>query len=117
MRQGKEKTKARKLVSEILSDMKRDFSADPEYWDWLARLEMSDDSSTEEKNDDAMLFKLQKAVQVYEEAIKTVYEKAEAVGCLKEELDCQYISFYAQLGRLEEAKKVTENLCSGKLRF
>ncbi|KAK8551625.1 hypothetical protein V6N13_120076 [Hibiscus sabdariffa] len=77
MRQGKEKTKARKSVSEILSDMKRDFSADPEYWDWLARLEMSDASSTEEKNDDAMLFKLQKAVQVY--------EKAEAVGCLTEE--------------------------------
>ncbi|KAE8670175.1 L-ascorbate oxidase-like protein [Hibiscus syriacus] len=146
------------LRGEILSDMKRDFSADPEYWDWLARLEMSDASSTGEKNDDAMLSKLQKAAQVYEEAIKSVpsatmfkfyikflsdviapksgeaevisltnhtssyitdimkvYEKAEKMGCLTEELACQYISFYTQLGRLEEAKKLAEKLCCGKL--
>lgn len=52
------------LREEILRDMKRDFSTDPEYWDWLAKLEMSDASSTEKKNEDAMLCKLQKAVQV-----------------------------------------------------
>ncbi|KAE8736232.1 L-ascorbate oxidase-like protein [Hibiscus syriacus] len=146
------------LHGEILSDMKRDFSADPEYWDWLARLGMSDASSTGEKNDDAMVSKLQKAAQVYEEAIQTlpsarmfkfyikflsdviapdsgeaevisltnhtssyiidiikVYEKAETMGCLTEELACQYISFYTQLGRVEEAKKVAEKLCCGKL--
>ncbi|KAE8721061.1 L-ascorbate oxidase-like protein [Hibiscus syriacus] len=145
------------LRGEILSDMKRDFSADPEYWDWLARLEMSDASSTGEKNDDAMLSKLQKAAQVYEEAIKSVpsatmfkfyikflsdviapksgeaevisltnhtssyitdimkvYEKAEKMGCLTEELACQYF-IYTQLGRLEEAKKLAEKLCCGKL--
>ncbi|KAK8683958.1 hypothetical protein V6N13_039999 [Hibiscus sabdariffa] len=152
-----EVTDSEELRGEILSDMKRDFSADPEYWDWLARLEMSDASITGEKNDDAMLSKLQKAAQVYEEAIKTVpsaimfklyikfllnliapesgeaevisfnhtssyitdilkvYEKAETMGCLTEELACQYVSFYTQLGRLEEAKKVAEKLCSGKL--
>ncbi|XVF27896.1 hypothetical protein REPUB_Repub14bG0148800 [Reevesia pubescens] len=146
------------LREEILSDMKRDFSADPEYWDWLARVEMSVASTTGKKNGDAMLSQLQKAVQVYEEATKnvpsammfnlyinflmdviasergeveasglsnhtssyisqilTVYEKAETMGCLTEELACQYISFYTQLGRLEEAKKVAEKLCSGKL--
>ncbi|KAK6264987.1 hypothetical protein SCA6_020421 [Theobroma cacao] len=140
------------LHEEILSDMKRDFSADPEYWDWLARLEMSDASSSGKKNEDAMLSQLQKAVRVYEEATKTVpsavmfnlyikffmdviasergemeayssyvshilkvYEKAETKGCLTEELACQYISFYTQIGRLEEAKKVAEKLCSGKL--
>ncbi|MBA0864271.1 hypothetical protein Goshw_001246 [Gossypium schwendimanii] len=146
------------LRIEILRDMKRDFSADPEYWDWLARLEMPDASITGEKNEGAMHSRLQKAVQVYEEAIKAVpsatmfklyinflldaiasergeveafslsdhassyisdilkvYEKAETTGCLTEELACQCISFYTQLGRLEEAKKVAENLCSGKL--
>ncbi|XVF26061.1 hypothetical protein REPUB_Repub13aG0267500 [Reevesia pubescens] len=145
------------LREEILSDLKRDFSADPEYWDWLARLEMSD-ATTEKKNEDAMLSQLQKAVQVYEEATKNVpsavmfnlyikfwmdiiasgqveteaaglsnytssyisyilkvYEKAETLGCLTEEIACQYISFYTQLGRLEEAKKVAEKLCCGKL--
>ncbi|KAG8494394.1 hypothetical protein CXB51_012122 [Gossypium anomalum] len=146
------------LRSEILRDMKRDFSADPEYWDWLARLEMSDASITGEKNEDAMHSRLQKAVQVYEEAIEAVpsatmfklyinflldaiasergeveafnlsdhassyisdilkvYEKAETTGCLTEELACQCIAFYTQLGRLEEAKEVAENLYSGKL--
>lgn len=145
------------LREEILRDMKRDFSTDPEYWDWLAKLEMSDASSTEKKNEDAMLSKLQKAVQVYEEATKIVpsalmfnlyikflmdgiaseregeasglsnhtlshishvlkvYEKAERVGCLTEELACQYVSFYTELGRLDEAKKVAEKLCNGKL--
>ncbi|XP_022716123.1 U3 small nucleolar RNA-associated protein 6 homolog [Durio zibethinus] len=146
------------LLEEILGGMKRDFSADPEYWDWLARLEMSDASPTGKKNEDAMLSQLQKAVQLYEEATKIVpsakmfdlylkflmdviasergeveasglsdhassyishilkvYETAETVGCLTEELACQYISFYEQLGRLEEAKKVAQKLCSGKL--
>ncbi|XVE87758.1 hypothetical protein DITRI_Ditri19aG0013400 [Diplodiscus trichospermus] len=146
------------LREEILSDTKRDFSADPEYWDWLARLEISTPSSIGKKNEDAMLSQLQKAVQVYEEAIMVVpsaimfklyikflmdviasemgemeasglsnhnynyishilkiYEKAETMGCLTEELACQYISFYTQLGRLEEAKKVVQNLCCGQL--
>ncbi|OMO64822.1 RNA-processing protein, HAT helix [Corchorus olitorius] len=146
------------LREEILSDMKRDFSADPEYWDWLARLEMPEASNTGEKNEDDMLSQLQKATQVYEEAIKIVpsammfklyikflmdviasekgesqtsgssnhsssnishilkvYEKAETMGCLTEELACEYISFYEKIGRLEEAKKVAERLCNGKL--
>ncbi|XVF87754.1 hypothetical protein PTKIN_Ptkin18bG0145800 [Pterospermum kingtungense] len=145
------------LRKEILSDMKRDFSTDPEYWDWLAKLEMSNASSTGKNNEDAMLSQLQKAIQVYEDATKIVptammfnvyikflmgfiaseregeacgpsdhtssyishilkvYEKAETMDCLTEELACQYISFYTELGRLEEAKKVAEKLCNGKL--
>ena len=52
------------LREEILSDMKRDFSADPEYWDWLARLEMSTASSTGKKNEDPIISQLHKAVHV-----------------------------------------------------
>ena len=42
--------------------------------------------------------------------ILKVYKKAETIGCLTEELACQYISFYTQLGRLEEANKVAQKL-------
>lgn len=45
----------------------------------------------------------------------TVYEKAETMGCITEDLACQHISFYLQLGRLDEARKLAEKLCSGKL--
>ena len=37
------------------------------------------------------------------------------MGCITEDLACQHISFYLQLGRLEEARKLAEKLCSGKL--
>lgn len=43
----------------ILSDLKRDFSSDPEYWNWLARNEMSDCLSVEFANP-----QMQKAIQV-----------------------------------------------------
>lgn len=43
----------------ILSDLKRDFSSDPEYWNWLARNEMSDCLSVELANP-----QMQKAIQV-----------------------------------------------------
>lgn len=44
-----------------------------------------------------------------------VYERAESMGCITEDLACQHISFYMELGRLEEARKLAEKLCSGKL--
>ncbi|GLT52654.1 hypothetical protein SLA2020_259820 [Shorea laevis] len=50
--------------------MKRDFSADPEYWDWLTRLEMPDPISKGVRGEDSSLSQFEKAV--YEEAIKTV---------------------------------------------
>lgn len=43
-----------------------------------------------------------------------VFEKAETIGCLTENLACQHISFYLHLGRLDEARKLTEKLCHEK---
>lgn len=40
-----------------------------------------------------------------------VFEKAETMGCITEDLACQHISFYLQLGRLDEARKLAEKLC------
>ncbi|XP_057462272.1 uncharacterized protein LOC130752506 [Actinidia eriantha] len=146
------------IRNEILDDMKRDFSKEPEYWDWLARHNFK---STLETGEEIMPFRLDKAIQVYEEAIKVLpsammfdlyisflrdtiahknveakssgpfstsdytvdpishvlmaYEKAESMGCITEDLACQHISFYLQLGRLEETRKLAEKLCSGKL--
>ncbi|KAM7260990.1 hypothetical protein ACFE04_026465 [Oxalis oulophora] len=120
------------LRKELISDMKRDFAKEPEYWVWLARLEVG------------------KAVEVYEEALKfvpsaemyqfytkflmdnigdaqtiesssdytsqllTVYEDAERMGCLSEDLACQYVSFYLEIGRIDEGRKLAEKLCCGK---
>lgn len=147
------------MRKEMLNDMKRDFSTEPEYWDWLARLEINDPTSTQEMSEgETVLSQMQNAVQVFEEALKnvpsammfnlyakflmgviapqeeenqnsvlssptvdyishllTVYEKAETMGCITEDLACQHISFYLQLGRLDEARKLAEKLCSGKL--
>lgn len=141
---------------EILSDMKRDFSTEPEYWDWLARLEYNP-ASRQDKSEEVTLSQIEKAVQVYEEAIEVLptaimlnqyakflngvvtllklenepsglaspsasyialllraYEKAKTMGYIDEDLACQHISFLLQLGRLEEAHKLAENLCRGK---
>ncbi|CAN6901082.1 hypothetical protein Bca4012_093599 [Brassica carinata] len=51
----------------ILSDLKRDFSSDPEYWNWLARNEMSGCLSVEFANP-----QMQKAIEVFEEGLQTV---------------------------------------------
>ncbi|KAL8461458.1 hypothetical protein ACS0TY_032796 [Phlomoides rotata] len=137
----------------ILDDMKRDFSKEALYWDWLARVEVADSKGVNP-------LKLGKAVQVYEEGLKfvpsstmfelyvkflmdavnddnrdgeaavhfesqgqaielvshidDVFGKAESLGCLTEELACQHISFLLNLQKLNEAKMLTEKLCSGK---
>ncbi|KAJ6419928.1 hypothetical protein OIU84_029945 [Salix udensis] len=145
------------MRKEMLCDMKRDFSREPEYWDWLARLEMTGSKSVSEMRVTLELPQLQKAIQVYEEALQfvpspvmfnlyikflmdaiapegenepskvssptedyiphllVVYEKADVVGCMTEDLACQYVSFYLQLGRFDEARKLADRLCSGKL--
>uniref|UniRef100_A0A1J3E3P9 U3 small nucleolar RNA-associated protein 6-like protein n=1 Tax=Noccaea caerulescens TaxID=107243 RepID=A0A1J3E3P9_NOCCA len=51
----------------ILSDLKRDFSKDPEYWNWLARHEMSKETGVEFASP-----QMQKAIQVFEEGLQTV---------------------------------------------
>ena len=51
------------MREEILSEMKRDFSTVPEYWDWLARLEC-DAENVKDMSKELMLSQIQKAVQV-----------------------------------------------------
>ncbi|KAG6695306.1 hypothetical protein I3842_09G091200 [Carya illinoinensis] len=144
------------ICKEMLNDLKRDFSTDPEYWDWLARLRFADPKSAPGMNEEEIvLSQAQKAIEVYEEALKVipsatmfnlyakflmgiidpqkeknqhsdhtvdysshllmVYEKVETMGCITEDLACQHISFYLQLGRLDEARKLAEKYCSGNL--
>lgn len=44
-----------------------------------------------------------------------VYEKAEKMGCATEDLACQHVSLYLQLGKVDEAKKLAEKLCSEQI--
>lgn len=46
--------------------------------------------------------------------IEEVFEKAECLSCLTEDLACQHISFLLNLEKLNEAKMLTKRLCSGK---
>ncbi|CAE6172083.1 unnamed protein product [Arabidopsis arenosa] len=55
----------------ILSDLKRDFCKDPEYWNWLARHEMSGCINKEAGLEFANP-QMQKAIQVFEEGLQTV---------------------------------------------
>ncbi|KAK7303514.1 hypothetical protein RJT34_14421 [Clitoria ternatea] len=141
----------------ILNDMKRDFSKQPEFWDWLARHECNLENDQEISEDD-VIPQVEKAVQVYEEALKNVpsgtmfslyasfltgivapkegaanitgssdqavnyishllsiYERAESMGCITEDLACKHVSLHLQLRQLDEARKLATNLCSGKL--
>lgn len=144
------------MKNKILDDMRRDFSKEPEYWNWLARSEAVQLQNTGGMSGDISLKKLQKAIQIYEEAVEIVpsdmmfnhytkflldaivqqngkmdsfalangvdcishiimvYEKAERMGCLTEDLACQHVTFLMELGRSDEARKLAERLCSGK---
>ncbi|OVA10395.1 RNA-processing protein [Macleaya cordata] len=150
-----------KLRKEILDSMKRDFAKEAQYWDWLARLQLFDLKKTKKMGKEDILCQLNKAVEIYEEALESVpsakmfsfytkfwvdviapesedsqvsgltntsddvvkftsrlfmvFEKAESMGCITEDLALQYISFYLQLGRLKEARKLAEKLSNGKL--
>ncbi|PIA28791.1 hypothetical protein AQUCO_06600006v1 [Aquilegia coerulea] len=148
------------LREEIIDGMKKDFGKDPEYWDWLARCQIFDTRETEKMTKEELRLKLDKAVEIYEEALKSlpsanmfclyakfwmdvispeedsqisecthtsehslelipylvnVYETAESMGCMTEDLAYQYISLYLRLGRLEEARTIAEKLCKGNL--
>lgn len=43
-----------------------------------------------------------------------VYEKALTLGHITDDLACQYVLFYLELGRLDEAQELAQRLCSGK---
>lgn len=54
------------LKIEIMEDFKKDFSRDENYWDWIARLQVSDSASHKELEREVVLSKLDRAVQVSE---------------------------------------------------
>ncbi|XP_030533419.1 U3 small nucleolar RNA-associated protein 6 homolog [Rhodamnia argentea] len=146
------------LRKKVLGDMKRDFSSDPEYWDWLAKHQITDFESLQDIDEERLHSEVQKAVKIYEEALEIlpspelfnmyakffmdvialkegniersqssghmhsyisqlllVYEKAETMRCLDEDLACKHVSLYLQLGRLNEARDMAGKLCSGQL--
>ncbi|RZS07160.1 hypothetical protein BHM03_00037947 [Ensete ventricosum] len=148
------------LKVEVMEDLKKDFSHDENYWDWIARLQIGDISELKDSERSKILSKLDRVVQVYEEAVNVlptaemfslyakfwldvlvsdgedstsalsnavvdyqdfvssiikVYEKAESRGCLTADLACQYVSFYLQIGRFDEAKNLAKKLCNSKL--
>lgn len=45
----------------------------------------------------------------------TIYERAERMECLTEDLACDYVSCYLQLGQLDEARRLAAKLCHVKL--
>ncbi|GAU18402.1 hypothetical protein TSUD_202910 [Trifolium subterraneum] len=139
------------MCEEILNDMKRDFSTEPEFWDWLARQECNLET-VHEISQENIIPQVQKAIQVYEEALKSVpsgtmfslyanflmgivapkdeetniagpyisqllsiYERAESMGIITEDLACKHVSLHLQLKQLDEARKLVAKLCSGKL--
>ncbi|RDX88189.1 U3 small nucleolar RNA-associated protein 6-like protein, partial [Mucuna pruriens] len=145
------------MCKEILNDMKRDFSTQPEFWDWLARHEC-DLENDKDISEEVTIPQVEKAVQVYEEALKNVpsgtmlslyaifltgivapkeeetditgssgcavnyiphllsiYERAESMGCITEDLACKHVSLHLQLRQLDEARKLAAKFCSGKL--
>ncbi|KAI3948872.1 hypothetical protein MKX01_022286 [Papaver californicum] len=149
------------LRKEMMDGMKRDFAMKAEYWDWLARLQIGDLEKTKDMSKKDMLCRLNKAVDVYEEALERmpstemfsfyanfwkdviaskgedsqvfeltnfsdkaveftsrlfkVFEKAESMGSITEDLAYHHISLYLELGRLEEARNLAEKFSNGKL--
>jgi U3 small nucleolar RNA-associated protein 6 len=41
-----------------------------------------------------------------------VYQKTEAAGCLTEQLACNYVKCYIEIGKFKEARELVERLCS-----
>lgn len=58
------------LRLEVMDDLKKDFSHNEDYWDWLARLQLSDSTNSSTLNKkEAVLNKLNKSIQVKNYAI------------------------------------------------
>ncbi|CAL5077459.1 unnamed protein product [Urochloa decumbens] len=59
------------LKIEVLDDLKRDFSHCEDYWDWFARLQVTDlNNSNTLSGKDALSNKLNRSIQVYDEAVR-----------------------------------------------
>lgn len=58
-------SQSEEICKEMLNDLKRDFSTDPEYWDWLARLRFADPKSAPGMSEEEIvLLQVQKAIEV-----------------------------------------------------
>lgn len=44
-----------------------------------------------------------------------IFDKAQSMGCISEDLAYQHVSFLLQLGRLDDARNLAENFCNGEL--
>ncbi|KAL8198161.1 hypothetical protein R6Q57_029969 [Mikania cordata] len=44
-----------------------------------------------------------------------VFDKAQSMGCISEDLACQHVSFLLQLGRIDDARNLAEKHCNGEL--
>lgn len=51
----------------------------------------------------------------YTSHLLEIYERAESMGCITEDLACKHVSLYLQLRQLDKARKLAAKLCSGKL--
>ncbi|KAL5972573.1 hypothetical protein ACLOJK_039378 [Asimina triloba] len=60
------------LKKDIMDDIKKDFSGEEDYWDWLARLQISDFEKGKEMGKETLVCQLNKAVEVYEEALEVL---------------------------------------------
>ncbi|KAF8695551.1 hypothetical protein HU200_037397 [Digitaria exilis] len=59
------------LKLEVLDDLKKDFSHCEDYWDWFARLQLTDLNNSNSLNGkDALSNKLNRSIQVYDEAVR-----------------------------------------------
>ncbi|KAI3823862.1 hypothetical protein L1987_05307 [Smallanthus sonchifolius] len=44
-----------------------------------------------------------------------IFDKAQSMACISEDLACQHVSFLLQLGRLDDARNLAEKFCNGEL--
>ncbi|MQM15773.1 hypothetical protein Taro_048723, partial [Colocasia esculenta] len=146
------------LKGEVMADIKKEFSNEEDYWDWIARLEISEVLNGKDLKKEEALHRWNKTIQVYEQAVHLlpsakmfslyakclsnvifpevdenysilqklgidttefasdllrVYERAESCGCLTSDIAHEYVSYFLQVGRLDEARKLSERLCNG----
>ncbi|KAH7662036.1 U3 small nucleolar RNA-associated protein 6 [Dioscorea alata] len=60
------------LKEEIMEDLKKYFSQNEDYWDWLARRQVAYTEGRKDLSKEFLLGKLNKASEVYEEALKVL---------------------------------------------
>ncbi|KAF3325438.1 U3 small nucleolar RNA-associated protein 6 [Carex littledalei] len=60
------------LKQEMMDNLRRDFSKEEGFWNWFARVQIGDVKDLEGLSRDDTVSKINKAVEVYEDAIKTL---------------------------------------------